>query len=202
MFLEPAPATKWVVCQNSCYRCSLWRIVQDPIQDSSVIIKRHPLLQSLYPPMQKLASYVITEHQVEAAAPNALLFQPPPPSVTVCYRNYEMSISRAQGLTFGAVVAELDALREKCWKKINELVKRPCTLANRREYARNMEVLGGPGHGDVHGVVPPSQWIGLEVENAEDEYSEPVCVAREARCLQTSWEETCLGLKCHPRPRP
>jgi hypothetical protein len=150
--------------------------------------------------MQKLASYVITEHQVEAAAPNTLLSQPPPPSVTVCYRNYEMSISRAQGLTFGAVVAELDALREKCRKKINELVKRPCTLANRREYARNMEVLGGPGHGDVHGVVPPSQWIGLEVENAEDEYSEPVCVAREARCLQTSWEKPAWASSVTPGP--
>jgi hypothetical protein len=202
MLLEPAPATEWVIWQICWYRCSLWRIVRDPVEDSSIIIKMHPSLRSLIYPVQKLAGYVISGRQVEAAAPNTLLFQPPPPSVTVCYRNFQMSITRAQGLTFGAVVAEVDALRERCRKKINEIVKRPCTRANRREYAKTMEVLGGPRRDHVHDVVSPSTYIVLDVEDAEDQYSEPVCVAREARCSRTSWGETCLGLKCHEESIP
>jgi hypothetical protein len=83
MLLEPAPATEWVIWQICWYRCSLWRIVRDPVEDSSIIIKMHPSLRSLIYPVQKLAGYVISGRQVEAAAPNTLLFQPPPPSVTV-----------------------------------------------------------------------------------------------------------------------
>jgi hypothetical protein len=187
--LEPVPATEWVIWQSCWYRCSLWRIVQDPVEESSVIIKAHPFLHFINCPVQRVACYGTSDREVEAAPSDALLFQPQPQSVTISYRGHRMSITRAQGLTFGALVAELNALRERCRKKLNRIVKRPCTRANRREYARTIEVLDGSRY-----TVP---YIYLDAEDAEDEYSEPVCVAREARCSRTSWGETCLGLECH-----
>jgi hypothetical protein len=114
MFLKPAPATEYCIWQGSDYRCSDWRTVRDPIEESSIVIKRHPLLESLDYISYKLASYVISDREVEAAPADALLFQLPPPSVNISYCDHKMSITRAQGLNFGAVVAELDALRERC----------------------------------------------------------------------------------------
>jgi hypothetical protein len=116
---------------------------------------------------------------------STLLFQPLPLSVKLDYRGHCFVLEPRGGLTFGAMAEVLRALRDRCQKEIDKLVKLPCTLLNRREYAQAMELLDNPNwRYDI--VTRAESWIFLKPEGAICDDSDYFAMARKGMTF-TGW---------------
>lgn len=120
-----------------------------------IIVKAHPVLIPLTEDslgsrarLRENGPYTTTHailyDKMQSMPPSTLLFQPLPLGVKILYRGHSFVLEPQDGLTFGTMAEGLRDLRTRCQKRIDKLVKLPCTPLNRWKYAQAMEVLDGP----------------------------------------------------------
>jgi len=206
LFFDPSPPTEFVEFDNRQlleYPTARRKIIHQPNQNSYIVVKAHPLLVSLRNNFafcahscQELpsgAAYGVVDGTMHMVSPSTLVFQPPPPKVKVFYRGHSFLLGRDGGVTFGDLAEGLRDLRTECQKKIDKLVKQPCTPWNRFWYADAMEALGGPPyphsrcsfHYERH-IQPPEPCVFLAAEGAISEDSQHVWMARKEMTF-TGW---------------
>lgn len=184
MFLDPSPATKFVELKDGRVlepEATSSHNMPKPSHDSRVIIKAHPAL--IPPTKSALDSYLamrrihlfdptydVSHLTIQTMPPSTLLFQPSPPSIKVfCCGQFVLKLEEC--LTFGALAKELRRLRDQYQKRIDNLVKLPCTPLNRKRYAHAMGMLDGLSRRDDS--VSHEDWcISLAAEGAVYDDSE------------------------------
>ena len=140
LFLEPSPATEFVEVDNRQlleYPDLHRKILNQPTQNSHIVVTVHPLLVSLRDnpafcahncqERPSDAAYGILDGTMHTVSPSTLLFQPPPPKVRVFYRGHYFVLERDGGVTFRDVAEGLRDLRIRCQDIVDKLVKQPCT---------------------------------------------------------------------------
>lgn len=157
LFLDPSLATQFIglgdenVLDPTATRL---HILREPSHNSRVVVKAHPALLPLGKEMDlrrrlyivgislSSSTHSVSHATVQKLSPSTLLYQPSPPSVRVFYGR-QLVLELEEGPTFGGLAEGLRQLHDQCQRKIEKLVKLPCTILNRRRYAEAMQVLDG-----------------------------------------------------------
>lgn len=194
LFLDPSPATTFIGSADEQVlgsESTSLHNMRKPSHNSRVIINAHP---ALIPPekigvtafdsylqMRRIhlfnSTYSVSHLTIQSMPPSTLLFQPSPPQVRVfCYDQFVLELE--EGLTFGALAKELRDSRDQYQKKIDKLVKLPCTPSNRRRYAQARVRFDGLSLQDDN-VSRKDLCISLSPEGGVYGDSEYICMAPE-----------------------